>query len=206
MKDGGWTVTGLEPDQRAREKAMENHQVELLFAMELFQLPEIHLTPFFRMCWSMCTMFTFLSQLKKLVRQRKNFHCFYHYRSYDASVYQEYGRLTTSPGILPFSPMAMKRLFARRSRLHALKGMWFDSFYISLLSEKYKTGHSDFSGTIYRDVSNLKAWIDRETCSSLIYVIEKQNLVRDQLSLFDGQVYTYSFCTSPAGQRLNLIS
>jgi hypothetical protein len=52
--------------------------------------------------------------------------------------------------------------------------MWFDSFYISLLSEKYKTGKSHMARAFLNGaISNFKAWLDKETCSSLIYIIRK---------------------------------
>jgi hypothetical protein len=56
--------------------------------------------------------------------------------------------------------------------LRSIQPMWFDSFYVSLLSEKYKTGKSNlvkggFSGLL----SNLSAVGDRRRCSSLIYII-----------------------------------
>jgi len=52
--------------------------------------------------------------------------------------------------------------------------MKFDSYYVSLLSEKYKNGKSNFMSALYRGfVSNLKARASSEY-SSLIYVIKKQ--------------------------------
>ncbi len=52
--------------------------------------------------------------------------------------------------------------------------MWFDSFYISLLSEKYKTGQTSlFRVFINGVISNLKALRDTEKCSSLIYISAK---------------------------------
>jgi hypothetical protein len=59
-------------------------------------------------------------------------------------------------------------------QLHAVKPMWYDGFYISLLSEKYKTGRNNMvSGFFTGAVSNLRAVFNRERCSSLIYVIGK---------------------------------
>ena len=50
--------------------------------------------------------------------------------------------------------------------------MWFDSFYISMLSEKYRTGHGNIVKAVWTGVlSNLKAFVDKSKCSSLIYVI-----------------------------------
>jgi hypothetical protein len=56
----------------------------------------------------------------------------------------------------------------------AKKPMWFDAFYISLLSSKYHTGKSSWIGAGFNGLrSNITAMLDKERCSSLIYVIEK---------------------------------
>jgi hypothetical protein len=56
--------------------------------------------------------------------------------------------------------------------LKAIKPMWFDSFYVSMLSEKYKSGKSKVvKGGISGSISNWNAIWDRERCSSLIYII-----------------------------------
>jgi len=52
--------------------------------------------------------------------------------------------------------------------------MKFDSYYVSLLSEKYKKGKINYMSAFYRGfVSNWKARSSSEY-SSLIYVIKKQ--------------------------------
>jgi len=52
--------------------------------------------------------------------------------------------------------------------------MWYDSFYISMLSEKYKYGKGNALRAVYRGMmSNMKAFIDKSKCSSLIYVVGK---------------------------------
>jgi hypothetical protein len=53
--------------------------------------------------------------------------------------------------------------------------MWFDSFYVSMLSEKYKNGKSNLlSAFAVGLLSNAKTMLSRKKCSSLIYVIGKQ--------------------------------
>jgi len=56
----------------------------------------------------------------------------------------------------------------------AKKPMWFDSFYISLLSSKYKNGKTNWIGAGLSGLrSNLKALSNKNYCSSVIYIIEK---------------------------------
>jgi hypothetical protein len=55
-----------------------------------------------------------------------------------------------------------------------IKPMWFDSFYVSLLSSKYKNGNTNWVGAFWTGlVSNIKAMSDVKKCSSVIYIISK---------------------------------
>ncbi len=49
--------------------------------------------------------------------------------------------------------------------------MWYDSIYVSMLSEQYKTGKSHpLKALIIGCISNLKALFDYKKCSSVIYI------------------------------------
>jgi hypothetical protein len=74
-----------------------------------------------------------------------------------------------------FSPAGMKALMKQHGlEVIQTKPMWFDSFYVSMLSEKYRTGKGNLvSALITGFVSNIKALFNKEKCSSLIYVIKK---------------------------------
>jgi len=55
--------------------------------------------------------------------------------------------------------------------------MWFDSFYVSMLSEKYKTGHPNLISGFWNGLrSNLKALSNKRRASSIIYVINLHQL------------------------------
>jgi hypothetical protein len=52
--------------------------------------------------------------------------------------------------------------------------MWFDAFYISMLSSKYRHGRINYLASFINGLrSNARALLDKNTCSSLIYIIEK---------------------------------
>ena len=60
-------------------------------------------------------------------------------------------------------------------KLIKTKPMLFDSFYVSLLSEEFKTGKKKFiSGFIIGIISNIIGLFTKRGCSSTIYVFEKQ--------------------------------
>jgi len=51
--------------------------------------------------------------------------------------------------------------------------MWFDAFYVSLLSERYKKGNP-ISGLFHASISNLKALgASKRHCSSQIYIFKR---------------------------------
>jgi len=52
--------------------------------------------------------------------------------------------------------------------------MWFDSFYVSLLSEKNLTGKNNYAKAfITGTISNCKTLGSLNYCSSIIYIAEK---------------------------------
>jgi hypothetical protein len=56
----------------------------------------------------------------------------------------------------------------------SIKPMWYDSFYVSMLSEKYKNGKGNLIKAFWNGVlSNIKTMGDTAKCSSVIYIIAK---------------------------------
>jgi 2-polyprenyl-3-methyl-5-hydroxy-6-metoxy-1,4-benzoquinol methylase len=99
------------------------------------------------------------------------------YKSYDAQFYKEYWAAFDVPRHLwHFSQNTIQKLFSEVEMVVAKTvPMKFDSYYVSFLSEKYKSGSSKPIHAFYRGfVSNVKARTTSEY-SSLIYVI-KNNL------------------------------
>ncbi|MFV1449184.1 class I SAM-dependent methyltransferase [Maribacter sp. HS] len=97
------------------------------------------------------------------------------YKSYDANYYKEYWAAYDTPRHLwHFSKKSISTIFKNHNlKVVRTLPMYFDSFYVSLLSEKYKTGKSNYLKAFYRGMlSNLKAKHTGEY-SSLIYVLQK---------------------------------
>ncbi|MEP3372617.1 MAG: class I SAM-dependent methyltransferase [Maribacter dokdonensis] len=97
------------------------------------------------------------------------------YKSYDANYYKEYWAAYDTPRHLwHFSKKSISTIFENHNlKVVRTLPMYFDSYYVSLLSEKYKTGKSNYLKAFYRGMlSNLKAKRTGEY-SSLIYVLQK---------------------------------
>ena len=74
-----------------------------------------------------------------------------------------------------FSPASMAELAGMHQfKLIGMKPMWFDSVYVSMLSEQYKHGKSRMMSALYHGLmSNIKAMGDASKCSSVIYMLKK---------------------------------
>ena len=94
------------------------------------------------------------------------------YRSYDARYYKSYWAAYDLPRHLwHFSRSSLPKLFSGKFNLVETHPMIYDSFYVSLLSEKYINGRSGFFRAFCVGLwSNIRAWRTREY-SSLIYCL-----------------------------------
>ncbi|PRX51583.1 class I SAM-dependent methyltransferase [Salegentibacter salegens] len=170
-----WNVEGIEPNAQARKLAAEK-------GIELQQ----ELSYFKDASFDVITMWHVLEhvpdldfQLKELYRLLKpngvaviavpNF------KSFDAEYYKEFWAAYDVPRHLwHFSQTGINELFKRHNfEKLKTKPLVFDSFYVSLLSEKNKTGNSNMIEAFKIGVkSNLKAQSTSEY-SSLVYFFLK---------------------------------
>lgn len=98
------------------------------------------------------------------------------YKSYDAKHYGEHWAAYDVPRHLwHFSKTSISRLFERHAmEVVSIRPMLFDSFYVSLLSERYKGNKLYLINAFFVGLwSNMKAYFSKEY-SSLIYVIKKK--------------------------------
>ncbi len=177
MQQRGWEAVGLEPDESAREIAAELHSIRLLPADQLYSLPadSYDAITLWHVLEHVHDLHIYLDQLRKLLRRGGIlFIAVPNYTSYDAAHYKRSWAAYDVPRHLyHFSPDAMELLLQQHGfHLQATQPMWFDSFYISMLSEKYRTGNGNIVKAVWTGaLSNLKAFVDKSRCSSLIYVI-----------------------------------
>ena len=97
------------------------------------------------------------------------------FKSFDANHYKEHWAAWDVPRHLwHFSKQSIKKLAEENNfKLIHIKPMYFDSFYVSLLSEEYKTGSKNILKAFYIGfVSNIKAIFSKEY-SSHIYILKK---------------------------------
>jgi 2-polyprenyl-3-methyl-5-hydroxy-6-metoxy-1,4-benzoquinol methylase len=179
MQKADWQVTGLEPDEGARAIASNEHSIELLPSVELFNLSEnsFDAITLWHVLEHVHDVKKYTQAFKKLLADNgKLFIAVPNYTSYDAEKYKEYWAAYDVPRHLyHFTPQTMQWLMKECGlKIAAVKPMWFDSFYVSLLSSKYKNGNTKWVGAFWTGlISNFKAMSDAKKCSSVIYIISK---------------------------------
>lgn len=181
MKQHGWEVTGLEPDPDARAVAKQEYATALDDMDAFYALPpeSYDAITLWHVLEHVHDLDSYMQQLKRLLKQTGTlFIAVPNYTSRDASAYKEYWAAYDVPRHLyHFSPQSMQVLLKKHGlRLLQHRPMWYDSFYVSLLSSKYKKGKPQLPGAFWNGLrSNLKAMGDVKKCSSVIYVVSRQS-------------------------------
>ena len=177
-KNNGWQITGIEPDKNARKIARSKSDNNVVETEHLKNLKP--------QSFDVIALWHVLEHLPNL---EEHINIFNHllkpngriviavpnYKSYDAEYYKSFWAAYDAPRHLwHFSQNGMKRIFKEKGFLSdRIYPMLFDSFYVSLLSEKYKSGFMNpFKAFLVGLRSNLKAKRTGEY-SSLIYTFKK---------------------------------
>ena len=170
----GWNTIGVEPSLKARNIA-ENKGVKFINDTKSLEDASLDVVTMWHVLEHVPDIQYYILELKRILKPNgliiiavPNF------KSYDAQHYGKYWAAYDVPRHLwHFSRKTVTTLFANEG-MNVIKvlPMLFDSFYVSLLSEKYKTGKLNFIKGFYTGFkSNLKAASSKEY-SSIIYVIK----------------------------------
>ena len=175
-KNDGWDTVGVEPSERAKNiaiqkgisfvkeiSALENNSFDVITMWHVLEhVPNLELQ---------------IQELKRLLKPTGTLIVAVpNFKSYDAQHYQTFWAAYDVPiHFWHFSKKAIKSLFEKVDmKLEKVLPMKFDSFYVSLLSEKYKTGKMNYISAFFVGLkSNLKASSTKEY-SSHIYVLKNK--------------------------------
>jgi SAM-dependent methyltransferase len=173
----GWKVAGLEPDADARAMAQQLYDVEIKPSHEIFSLREkqFQAITLWHVLEHVHQLHEYVAQLKNLLAaDGRLFIAVPNYTSRDAKIYKQCWAAYDVPRHLyHFSPQSFNVLMQQ----HGLKiikhlPMWFDSFYVSLLSSKNQSGKTNFANALLHGLSsNMNALRNVKECSSIIYVM-----------------------------------
>lgn len=189
LANNGWEVSSFEPDTNARKLIIaKNDKINLIPSLDSINdgsksvialwhvLEHVH-----RLQYTIQQFLRILSNDGKLVIAVPN------HTSFDAKFYKENWAAYDVPRHLyHFCPDTLVILMESQGFiLVAMKPMWFDSFYVSLLSEKNTSNGGLVKSLIgwvrafvVGLISNLVALMDTNKCSSVTYVFKKRHLIR----------------------------
>lgn len=173
-----WNIQGVEPDLNAKikaEKLLGINLIDNLYNCEdenkyqiitlwhvLEHLPELHKT---------------IKHLKKLLsKQGRLIFALPNVDSYDAGKYKEHWAAYDVPRHLyHFNQITFKKLMAIHNlKVRAIRPMKFDSYYVSLLSERYKNKYFNYIKALLTGCkSNRYGLKNKNNYSSLIYIVKK---------------------------------
>ena len=180
FENDGWKINGVEPSDKARELAGRKISSKELLVSDIDALSndpkdKYDVITMFHVLEHVPNLLEYVARLKQLLTKDG---CLViavpNYKSYDAGYYKEFWAAYDVPRHLwHFSQESIQHIFEPFDfKVEHVAPLIFDSFYVSLLSEKYKTGKSNlFAGFKTGLLSNLKAKKTGQY-SSLIYIIK----------------------------------
>lgn len=174
-KKRGWKVKGIEPNESARILALEKG-LNLSPNSEDFRSNKFDVITLWHVLEHVPDLKAQIIELEHLLKKGGLLIIAVpNYKSYDAQYYKEFWAAYDVPRHLwHFSRNSFKHLISGTGfKQTDSKPLIFDSFYVSLLSEKYKSGKSNFlKSLIIGFKSNLKARSTAEY-SSIAYFFRK---------------------------------
>ena len=174
----GWKCYGVEPSDQAREVAKDYNQLKLFSSIEEIGEKNFSVITLWHVLEHIPNLNETITKLNKLLTPSGTLIIAVpNYNSFDAKHYKQFWAGYDVPRHLyHFNKDSLKILLSSNGfELRTIKPMWFDSFYVSLLSEKYK--HNKliiryllviFIGTI----SNISSLFTKEF-SSQIFIFRK---------------------------------
>ncbi len=176
-KNSNIKVVGVEPNPKANSKAKSKVDCQIyLDILDLNNHLKFDVITLWHVLEHIPNLNEYISKLKSLLNENGVLIIAVpNYKSYDAKYYKQFWAAYDVPRHLwHFTKKSISLLF-KKVDLNVIKilPMRFDSFYVSLLSEKYKTGKSNlFKAFFIGLLSNLSA-INTKEYSSHIYLLKK---------------------------------
>lgn len=174
VKENGWNTIGVEPSEKAKAIAQKKG-VSFVEQTSELENNSFDVITMWHVLEHVPNLDNQIKELKRLLKPNGSLIIAVpNFKSFDAKQYGNFWAAYDVPiHFWHFSKTAIKKLFAKEDmELVKVLPMKFDSFYVSLLSEKYKTGKMNFVKAFFIGLqSNWKAKQNFEY-SSHIYVLK----------------------------------
>jgi 2-polyprenyl-3-methyl-5-hydroxy-6-metoxy-1,4-benzoquinol methylase len=178
-REAGYSVSGIEPSVKARKFAQEKYSLDVKDEQAINDLPS--------QLFHAVTLWHVLEHVPNLNERIQNIHNLLtedgilivavpNPESKDAEIYGKYWAAYDVPRHLyHFSENSIKELmFKNNFIIYKTLPMHLDSFYVSLLSEKYKKGRINYLAALLNGLrSNFSGFFGKRGYSSQIYLFKK---------------------------------
>ena len=173
-KNDGWDTIGIEPSDKAKTIAKSKG---VLFVENVSELESnsFDVITMWHVLEHVPDLENQIRELKRLIKSNGTIIIAVpNFKSYDAKHYKEFWAAFDIPiHLWHFSKTAIQKLFAVQNlELQKVLPMKFDSFYVSLLSEKYKTGKMNYIKAFFIGLKSNWKGSQNSEYSSHIYVIK----------------------------------
>ncbi|MCK5440294.1 MAG: class I SAM-dependent methyltransferase [Maribacter sp.] len=174
-KNRNWKVEGVEPNREAKMRAKEKG-IDLYSGLGTLVDRKYNVITLWHVLEHLPNLDNQIKQLVSLLNENGTLIIAVpNFKSFDAQYYQKYWAAYDVPRHLwHFSKRTIEKLFSgHKMKVVKTKPMVFDAFYVSLLSEKYKTGRQNyFRAFVIGFLSNLKG-LRKKEFSSHIYILKR---------------------------------
>ncbi|MCX6260472.1 MAG: class I SAM-dependent methyltransferase [Bacteroidia bacterium] len=177
MKKGGWDVTGIEPNVKARDFAARQFALDFISPERISELPSgsFDCITMWHVLEHFHDPFSYAAEIMRLIRPGGVCFCALpNCGSFDAEHYGETWAAYDVPRHLWHFTLETFRVFAEKTGFHIteIRSLPLDVFYISILSEKNKGTKFNFLiGMLKGSLFAFRAQFDKSKSSSLIYIL-----------------------------------
>ena len=173
-KNDGWETIGIEPSSKAKLIA-KSKGVSFVESLSELDSNSFDVITMWHVLEHVPDLENQIKELKRLIKPTGTvIIAVPNFKSYDAKYYGKYWAAYDIPiHLWHFSKTAIKKIFIKENlELIEVLPMKFDSFYVSLLSEKYKTGKMNFIKAFYIGLKSNWKGNQNSEYSSHIYVLK----------------------------------
>ncbi|MBA3705484.1 MAG: class I SAM-dependent methyltransferase [Bacteroidetes bacterium] len=179
FKRAKWDTLGIEPDENARKMAIEKYDLMIKSELEIKDLEDetFDVISMWHVLEHVPKLHERIEDLKRLIKPNGIIIVAVpNHASLDAKIYAQYWAAYDLPRHLyHFSSNDIEAIFKKHGlTVFRTLPMVFDSFYVSMLSEKYRSNKPNYISALWNGFkSNFAALKSGKTYSSQIYLIRK---------------------------------
>jgi len=178
LSKSGFTVHGIEPGEEARQFATKQFRLSIHPKLDAIdpKLIQYDVITLWHVLEHIYTLDSYMKKIRNLLSEKGILVVAVpNPESYDAKYYGKFWAAYDLPRHLyHFSQKTIQLLFTKyQFETINIVPLKFDSFYVSMLSEKYKTGKNNYPQAFFKGLkSNMYAKKNQTNYSSLIYVLK----------------------------------